>query len=621
MEPSTGGNAVGETSPRAQQLDGAFHRHHSGVDERIRAGSGSFGAADGDEDEDASMSNDESMSSSSSLEIDEAAVDRGEQQPSTSHQQRNQHRDSHSDSLDDFARQLPYQDVNAPRVPSFSFDGVDSTLGAPALAPQNMWLLTQFAPAMSKTMRSADPSADMEDDEPFDEETERTQAAESCNNGVEGTSQGREGGATRSGNRRVAWASPTAHVELPEGLRLAAARNEVTGVQLRLHSNMPFLLTTDTANWMLAHGHGPRARVAVDTRFVPPHMLQVEVFVVGCVEDENSDLVMETLERGGVSGRAAREHAVYLRLRIDGKLEPGVYELPVRVFTQDAGFRDEELTWSSSFAIRVVDVQLPAPRDWKFRLDLWQHWTALARAHRAKLWSDRHFELIDRYMEPLAQMGQKCLSVVATEMPWAGQQCYMEERNASALFEHGILEVYEDPTHGVPLSINFTYFDRLLELAARHRLDDEIEIFGLLSVWRDPAAGFNAPAELTTHHLQPPPTASAPDPTPASELRRRSSSSGSALTSPTATSPSGVPNGNGGVNVTANGLEQPHSTTSPAPSPTAASQSPGLVIDGWRIRCQDHTTQRVRYLRRVSEVEAFVEQFYAHCVALGVADR
>ncbi|EGZ04938.1 hypothetical protein PHYSODRAFT_342785 [Phytophthora sojae] len=35
----------------------------------------------------------------------------------------------------------------------------------------------------------------------------------------------------------------------------------------------------------------------------------------------------------------------------------------------------------------------------------------------------------------------------------------------------------------------------------------------------------------------------------------------------------------------------------------------------------DRTTQRVRYLRRVSEVEAFIEQFYAHCVALEIADR
>ncbi|KAG7393061.1 hypothetical protein PHYBOEH_006184 [Phytophthora boehmeriae] len=602
------GNTADDESPRAaQQQSEDFQRHNSGLDERIRSGSGSYAAPDADDDGDASMSNDESMSSSSSLEMEELPALEREQQPERQHEGR-------ANSFDDFARQLPYQDASAaPRsAESFSFDGVDASLGVPAATTTHrMWLLTQFAPAMSKTMRSADPSADMEDDEPFDEDTERQNAQ------VPSAEQGE--GESRSGNRRVAWGSHAAHVELPEGVRLTAARNEVTGVQLRLRSNMPFLLATDTANWMLAFGHGPRARVAVDTRFVPPHMLKIEAFVVGWVEDENSDLVMETLERNGVSSRAAREHAVYLRVRVGENLDPGVYELPLRVFTEDAGFRDEQLTWSSSFAVRVVDVRLPAPSAWRFRLDLWQHWTALARGHRAALWSNRHFELIDRYMAPLAEMGQKCLSVVATEMPWAGQQCYMEERNASALFEHAVLEVYEDSAHGVPVTIDFMHFDRLLELAARHHIDDEIEVFGLLSVWRDPVAGFNAPAELTTHHLRTPPTSSAPDPAPASELRRKASSSGSGKNSPPAASSSTSQNTGG--NGTTVGQGHPNHTSPPSSPSAASSLSQAYVIDGWRIRCQDRTTQRVRYLRRVSEVEAFIEQFYAHCVALEIADR
>ncbi|KAL4116756.1 hypothetical protein PRIC2_012208 [Phytophthora ramorum] len=618
------GNTAGEGSPRAHQQSGSFQRQGSGVDERIRSASGSFAAPDENADDDASMSNDESMSSSSSLDIE------GVQDLERSgHSDPRQDLPNRTNSFDDFARQLPYQDntnlnnIVPPRPTSFSFDVVDASLSGQTPTTQSMWLLTQFAPAMAKTMRSADPSADMEDDEPFDEETEKAQAAQVNNgHGNEGVPPVGEQSSNSSGNRRVAWASTTAHVELPEGVRLTSARNEVTGVQLRLKSNVPFLMTTDTSNWLLPFGHGPRARVAVDTRFVPPHMLKIETFVVGCVEDENSDLVMETLERTGVSSKAAREHAVYMRVRVGGDLEPGVYELPLRVFTQEAGFRDEQLTWSSSFAVRVVDVRLPVPSNWRFRLDLWQHWTAVARAHRAALWSNRHFELIDRYMAPLSEMGQKCLSVVATEMPWAGQQCYMEEQNASALFEHAVLEVYEDPAHGVPLSIDFTHFDRLLKLAAHHHLDHEIEVFGLLSVWRDPVAGFNAPAELTAHHLRPPPIVSAPDPVPASEVRRRNSSSGSGLTSPTAVSSSTMQSAGSTGNSLGQTQDQPSTSASPPPSPpTVSSQPPAFVIDGWRIRCQDRTTQRVRYLRRVSEVESFIEQFYAHCVALEIADR
>uniref|UniRef100_M4BZB4 Glycoside hydrolase 123 catalytic domain-containing protein n=1 Tax=Hyaloperonospora arabidopsidis (strain Emoy2) TaxID=559515 RepID=M4BZB4_HYAAE len=619
---TTASTTQDDASPRTQQQRESFQRHNSDIDERIRSSSGSFAVPGGHADDDASMSNDESMSSTSSSPSSSRrsfplqCVDSDQV---LSHATLDRHRTSRTNSLEDFARQLPYlQDTSRQatdghcgsphRATTFSFVVTDSVASASITAPSHpMWLLTQFAPAMSKTIKSADPSADMEDDEPFDEEIEKNHVAQTANCQASG-----EHKSGRVGNRRVAWASSNAHVELPEGVRLTCARNEVAGVQLRLKSNAPFLLTTDKSNWMLPLGHGPRARVAVDTRFVPPHKLTVEVFVVGYVEDENADLVMETLQRTGVSSKAAREHTVYLRIRIAETLEPGVYELPLRVFTQEAGFRDEELTWSSSVVVSVVDVQLPAPPNWRFRLDLWQHWTAVARAHCVALWSNRHFELIDRYMAPLSEMGQKCLSVVATEMPWAGQQCYMEEQNASALFEQAILDVYEDPAHGVPVTVDFTHFDRLLALAACHHLDHEIEVFGLLSVWRDPAAGFDAPAELTVRHLQPPPVTTAST----SEAHCSTSLASSGLSSPTASSSIG--------NQRPDQLDQDKKNEPVIPPPSPSTSSPqalAFVIDGWRIRCQDRTTQRVRYLRQVSEVEAFIEQFYAHCEALEIADR
>ncbi|KAI9909545.1 hypothetical protein PsorP6_015185 [Peronosclerospora sorghi] len=609
-------SARGNTSDDAshhhthQQQSSTFSRHDSGVKERTRSGSGSFAAPDdhANADDDASMSNDESMSSSSSLEIERGPALRHAPRPD----ERSSERSStpRTNSFDEFTRQLPYQQDpsrtplhGSPRPPSFSFDVADVDVREQQpLSTHGMWLVTQFAPAMSKSSTSGEASAaEMEDDEPFADETARLHAARGSEQAAEAAARER-----LSGNRRVAWASSSSHVELPEGVRLTCARNEVTGVQVRLKSNHKFLLTTETSDWMLPFGHGPRARVAVDTRFVPPHRVTIERFVVGYVQDENTDLVMETLHRSGVSGDARREHAVYLRVRVGATLEPGVYEVPLRVFTQDAGFSDEHMTWSSSFAIHVVDVQLPAPEKWRFRLDLWQHWTAVARAHHVSLWSDRHFELIDRYMAPLSEMGQKCLSVVATEMPWVGQQCYMEERNASALFEHAILQVYEDPAHGIPVTIDCTHFDRLLALGARHHVDEEIEVFGLLSVWRDPIAGFNAPAELTAHHLQPPPIVSAPDPATTTKARRRTSLTGSGVTSPS----SGAQHSDG------HHPDEHHSTSSPS-----SSQTPAFVIDGWRIRCQDRTSQCVRYLRRIAEVESFLEQFYAHCVALDIADR
>ncbi|CAH0476932.1 unnamed protein product [Peronospora belbahrii] len=609
-----------------RSLDHHSHSNHR-VHERIRSNSASsYSARDDHECDDASMSNDASMSSSSScssFEMDNI------QSPSQNQKFKSNPSRHETSSCNEYTRQLPYHPTGigpglggscSPlRTRNFSFDVVASSSSSlfpdslplvSRLRNPQMWLLVQFAPAMSKRiLESLDSSIEMEDEESFHPDIDEIN--EGFHPMATHQEQEQEQLKNRSRNRRVPWASSCAWIALPEGVRLTCARNEVTGVQLRLKSNVAFLLTTDTSNWMLPLGHGPRARVAIDTRFIPPHLLKIEVYVVGCVEDENSNLVMETLQRTGVSNKAAKEHAVYLRIRVGEKLEPGVYELPLRVFTQDAGFCDEYLTWSSSFAVSVVDVQLPTPRNWHFRLDLWQHWTALARGHHVSLWSNRHFELIDRYMALLSEMGQKCLSVVATEMPWAGQQCYMEAQNASALFEHAILEVYEDPAHGVPVSIDFTHFDQLLVLGARHHLDHEIEVFGLLSVWRDPVAGFGAPAELTTHHLRPPSTASAPDSASVADVRHQTALGDSGVTTPAA----------GTQKPDELGQEHRQSSLPPPSLSAATSQDPVFVIDGWRIRCQDRTTQCVRYLRRVSEIETFIEQFYAHCVALKIADR
>lgn len=406
-----------------------------------------------------------------------------------------------------------------------SADSTDSAFSA-------SWLLAQFAPAMSK--------------EPPDYRSER----------------------------RVQWtpSQPPAS-DRPESVAsLVVARNEVAGVQLHLRSNDAFQAAVDTANWLLPGGHAPRARVDAVVAFVPPQ-LRVELFVVGTVEDENGHCVFEALSRTGSSVVVAHHQLVYVRLRVGStNVRPGAYEIPVRVFTQQPGLTDEQLAWSSCVRVRVAPVALPPPHAFRFHLDLWQHFSSIARAHHAPLWSDRHFALIDHYLCPLAELGQKCISVVATEMPWVGQQCYLETANVSALYEHAVLHVYEtipaEHSREERLKIDFQHFDRLLTLAKKHHMDAEIEVFGLLSVWRDPEHGFGGPVAAAAN--------------PSSRHRHRKR------------------------NVV---------------SPDAQANTTDETVDAWRIRCVNRDTGAVRYLRRVAEIEQFLTLFHSHCVVLGVADR
>jgi hypothetical protein len=269
-------------------------------------------------------------------------------------------------------------------------------------------------------------------------------------------------------------------------LTLSAARNEVLGFQIHAAAEHDFTLLLDEANWLHPLGFLPRLRLAVSFADLPAGC--IETFTIGYVEGDDHRLWMETLERSGwAEAQAGRTQGVYVRLRLPSDLPAGAYLGTVRAFSQQ-GFNDESLIWEAQVALSVSAACLPAPADFSFHLNLWQHCTAIARAHRAALWSEAHFALIERYFASLSALGQKALTIIAAEIPWSGQRGYRDPAYPSYLFEHSIIPV----TRGTDgsLSADFSLLDRLLALGARHGIDREIDLFGLLNVWVDPQYGF-----------------------------------------------------------------------------------------------------------------------------------
>ena len=197
---------------------------------------------------------------------------------------------------------------------------------------------------------------------------------------------------------------------------------------------------------------------------------------------------MEYLDRSGYAEAPAyRPQAVYVRIRIPANLPAGVHEGRVTAYTQ-LGFEDEKLYWQGVIRLQVAGVTLPDVRDWSYHLDLWQHNTSIARYHHVPLWSDAHFCLIDRYLASLAQLGQKAVTVIAAEIPWSGQRCFRDRTYPSYLYEHAIVDVTRDSMG--QLAFGYQKLDRLLDLAAKHGVDREIEVLGLLNIWTDDEFGF-----------------------------------------------------------------------------------------------------------------------------------
>jgi hypothetical protein len=265
-----------------------------------------------------------------------------------------------------------------------------------------------------------------------------------------------------------------------------AARNEVAGVQLRLAGSQDFTLVLDRANWLHPLGFLPRLRL--DVRFPGLPEGVAECFAVGYVEGDDRRQWMEYLDRAGYAEAPAhRPQAVYMRLRISAEVRKGLYVGQVRLFSQ-SGFEDETLAWQGGINLHVAAAALPNVKDWSFHLNLWQHLTSIARFHHVALWSEAHYNLIDGYYASLAQLGQKAVSLIATEIPWSGQRGYRERGYPSYLFEHAVIDIRRDPQGG--LHFDYAKMDRLLAMAAKHGIDRQIDLFGLVNIWVDEPFGF-----------------------------------------------------------------------------------------------------------------------------------
>ena len=100
---------------------------------------------------------------------------------------------------------------------------------------------------------------------------------------------------------------------------------------------------------------------------------------------------------------------------VPAEAKPGTYAGTVTAVAQ--GGRKIEFAVS----VEVQNRMLPAPKDWKFFLDLWQHPQAVARYHGVKPWSKEHYALLKPLLEELASIGQKTITATLTDHPWNHQ--------------------------------------------------------------------------------------------------------------------------------------------------------------------------------------------------------
>lgn len=155
----------------------------------------------------------------------------------------------------------------------------------------------------------------------------------------------------------------------------------------------------------------------------------------------------------------------------------GEHDITVRVLSS-IGFEDEKLVDEIKFTFEVSDIEMPKKND--FYLDLWQHLCSLARVYEVEYFSDEHFRIIENFIKPLEQAGQKVCDLIVSDYSWAGQECFLYPENNSSLFEYNIIKT---TLKNGKLNLDFTAFDRYINLCEKYNICDEINLFGILGNW------------------------------------------------------------------------------------------------------------------------------------------
>lgn len=176
-------------------------------------------------------------------------------------------------------------------------------------------------------------------------------------------------------------------------------------------------------------------------------------------------LAGDLLDDAGRLGMPAGSYRViWLTIETPRDAAPGEYQGTITVRADDT----EPLV--IPLELEVLPATLPAPADWKFHLDLWQHPWAIARWHDVEPWSEEHFRVMRPYLEELARGGQKIVTATITDRPW-GRRDYDDYRSMVAHVRR---------TDGT-WRFDYSAFDRYVELAMSCGIRGQINCYSLLT--------------------------------------------------------------------------------------------------------------------------------------------
>lgn len=263
--------------------------------------------------------------------------------------------------------------------------------------------------------------------------------------------------------------------------RLTACKNTTAAFQLILSSDRAYSVHTGLLDWHSAGTQrftGKRERLRPVVKCAYPVKMYIEGFMT---DDDNIRKADILLHQDSLESDAAFPTAVWAEIELPEDAEPGSFPVEVLLYASLYD-EDEQIAARASLTLDVIDYAMPSPKDYSFYLDLWQHPSNIARRHDVPLFSDAHFEVLKKYAQTLAALGQKAITIVASDRPWSGQDCWRDLSFNSNLFEYSMVRITKNLDS---YEFDFSAMQRYIDICTEAGMGGDIEVYGLINIWSD----------------------------------------------------------------------------------------------------------------------------------------
>ena len=282
---------------------------------------------------------------------------------------------------------------------------------------------------------------------------------------------------TATENYKVVWGqtTPESVGEMPKEIKLVAGKNDTAAFNAVITADERFALNVSSQPWFSQHAKRKNIRLEADFPF------EASLSHVGTVLCDDAYRRGDVLLNDSVVEADDEEVlAVYCEIKVPATADKGIYNGKIKIY-ENYGFSKEELVGEINAELTVYNFVFPENKDNGFHLDLWQHPSNIARQYNVALWSDEHFEVLEKYTKSLGELGVKCVTVMASEMAWNGQGCQAEKRFKANLFEYSMISTVRKADGS--LVCDYSVMQRYIDLCAKYGLDECISVYGLVNVW------------------------------------------------------------------------------------------------------------------------------------------